>query len=150
MTKPFQNKQEWRLTLKYPGPPRSEYGTLVVSWNWRTVEQCRWWFCLIQIKPLSSRGPIPLWQWILHVHWYRDCETVPERRWNKSMTVSPPQCKQISFGIKNESEVQCQPSPRLIRILTVLKCSCGNPNLNRWGVMVWTNSKRGQLFWVWS
>ena len=41
---------------------------------------------------------------------------------------TPPQFKQIFFGIKNESEVQGQSSSEFTEILTVLKCICG-PNL---------------------
>ena len=130
---------------------------MVVLWNGRTVKQSGWWFCLIQIKHYSSRGPIALWLCILHVHLCRDCETVPELHWNEPGTISqsqctPPQCKQIIFGIKNENEVQGQSRPKLIRILTVLNAfwsKFGNPNLNRWGVMVWARSKWGQ-FCVWS
>ena len=81
----------------------------------------------------SSRVPIPHWLCILHVHWSRDCETVPEHHCNKPGTVSqsqctPPQFKQIFFGTKNESEVQGQSSSEFTGILTVLKCICG-PNL---------------------
>ena len=86
----------------------------------------------------SSTVPIPHWLCILHVHWCRDCETVPEQLWNKPGTVSqsqctPPQCTQIIFGIKHESEVQGQSSSELTGILTVLKCICG-PNLE---ILTW-------------
>ena len=103
---------------------------MVVLWNSHTVKQSWWRFCLIQIKYSSTRGPIPLWLCVPHVHWCRDCETVPELNWNKPNTVSqsqctPPQCKKISFGIRNEGEVQGQSSPEFTGILTVLKCiSC--------------------------
>ena len=32
----------------------------------------------------------------------------------------------IGFEFKNEIEGQCQSSPKLIRILTVLRCICGS------------------------
>ena len=78
----------------------------------------------------------------LHVHWCRDCEIVPDQHWNKQGTVShsqctPPQCKWISFGIKNESEIQGQSSPELIGILTVLKCICG-PDLE---ILTWIGAE---------
>ena len=93
----------------------------------------------------SRRVPIPHWLCILHVHWCRDCETVPEQHWNNPGTVSqsqctPPQFKQIIFGIKNESEVQSQSSSELTGILTVLKCICGL-NLE---ILTWT----GDELWV--
>ena len=108
----------------------SIWHNMVVLWNSHTVKQSRWRFCLFQIKHSSTRGPIPLWLCFPRVHWCRDCETVPEQNWNKPNTVSlsqctPPQCKKISFGIRNEGEVQGQSSPELTGILTVLKCiSC--------------------------
>ena len=54
----------------------------------------------------------------------RDCETVPEQSSNKPGIVSqsqctPPQCKQISFGIENESQAQGQSSTKFIEILKV-------------------------------
>ena len=52
---------------------------MVVLWNSHTVKQSRWRFCLIQIKHYSTRDPIPLWLCGPHVHWCRDCETVPEQ-----------------------------------------------------------------------
>ena len=155
---------------KYPQPPRLVNGTtwlyceIVILWNslgddfvWLKLSTTAVEAPLSSrgpIKHYSSRGPITLWLCVLHVHWCRDCETVPEQHWNKQGTVSQsqctlPQCKQISFGIKNESEVQGQSSPELIGILTVLHLwpRFGNPNLNSWWVMVWTSSKWGQ-FWV--
>ena len=115
---------------------------MVLLWNSRIIKQCRWGFCLIQINFYSSRGPIPLWLYVLHVHWCRDCETVPEQHWNEQGTVSqsqctPPQCKQISFGIKNESEVQSQSSPKFIGIFIVLKCICC-PNLE---ILTWIDGE---------
>ena len=98
---------------------------------------------------------IPLWLCVLHVHWCRDCETVPEQHWTKAGSVSqsqctPPQHKQISFGIKTKGKVQGQCTPKLMGSLTVLKCICGLnweilTNLNRWGVILWTRSKWGQF-----
>ena len=84
------------------------------------------YFCILGVSHLkhsSTRGPIPLWLCVPHVHWCRDCETVPEQHWNKPETVSqsqctPPQSKKISFGIRNEGEVQGQSSPELTGILT--------------------------------
>ena len=116
----------------------SIWHNMVVLWNSHTVKQSRWWFCLIEIKHYNSRGPITLWLCVLHVHWCRDCETVHEQHWNKQRTVSqsqctPPQCKQIRFGIKNESEVHGQSSPELIGIFTVLICICG-PDLE---ILTW-------------
>ena len=58
----------------------------------RIVKQSRWRFCLIQIKHYSTRGPIPLWLCVPHVHWCRDCETVSDQHWNKPGTVSQSQC----------------------------------------------------------
>ena len=106
---------------------------MVVLWNSHTVKQSRWRFCLIWIKHYSTRGPIPLWLCVPHVHRWRDCETVPEQHWNKPGTVSQSQCtspqwKKISFGIRNEGEGQGQSSPELTGFLTVLKCICC-PNL---------------------
>ena len=111
-------------------------------WNW-LIKLCQFsaWldvtmkierFSMVvnHLKHSSTRGPIPLWLCVPDVHWCRDCETVPEQNWNKPGTVSlsqctPPQCKKISFGIRNEGEVQGQSSPELTGILTVLKCiSC--------------------------
>ena len=91
----------------------------------------------------SSRVPIPHWLCILHVHWCRDCETVPEQHWNKPATVSqsqciPTQCKQTIFGIKNESEVQGQSSSDLTGILTALKWICG-PNLE---IITWIGDEK--------
>ena len=57
-----------------------------------SVKQSRWRFCLIRIKHYSTRGPIPLWLCVPHVHRWRDCETVPEQHWNKPGTVSQSQC----------------------------------------------------------
>ena len=82
---------------------------MVVLWNSHTVTQSRWWFWLNQIK--QSLSSIETSQGLFH-----------------SLKCTPPQCKQISFGIKNESEVQGQPSSELIEIFRVLKCICG-PNL---------------------
>ena len=62
----------------------SIWHNMVVLWNSHTVKQSRWWFCLIEIKHYSSRGPITLWLCVLHMHWCRDCETVPEQDWNKA------------------------------------------------------------------
>ena len=106
---------------------------MVVLWNSHTVKQSRWRFCLIRIKHYSTIGPIPLWLSVPHVHWCRDCETVPEQHWIIPGTVSqsqctPPQWKKKSFRIRNEGEVQGQSSPELTGILTVLKCICC-PNL---------------------
>ena len=105
----------------------------------RTVKQsyCETVYVMILFN-FSSRVPIPHWLCILHVHWCRDCETVPEQHWNKPGTVSqsqctPPQFKQIIFGIKNESEVQGQSSSEFTGILTMLKCICG-PNLE---ILTW-------------
>ena len=111
------------FTPKYPRPPRSVY--------------CETVYVMILFN-FSSRVPIPHWLCILHVHWSRDCETVPEQHWNKPGTVSqsqckPPQFKQIFFGIKNESKVQGQSSSEFTGILTVLKCICG-PNLE---ILTW-------------
>ena len=122
------------LTPKYPQPPRSVYGT-----TWSYCETVILWNSLCDdFSNFSSRVPIPHWLCILHVHWCRDCETVPEQHWNKPGTVSqsqctPPQFKQIIFGIKNESEVQGQSSSEFTWILTVLKCICG-PNLE---ILTW-------------
>ena len=52
---------------------------MVVLWNSHTVKQFWWRFCLIQIKHYSTRGLTPLWLCVPHVHWCRDCETVPEQ-----------------------------------------------------------------------
>ena len=125
---------------------------MVVLWNIHTVKQSMSWFCLTT----AVESPIPHWLCILHVHWCRDCETVPEQHWNKPATVSqsqciPTQCKQTIFGIKNESEVQGQSSSDLTGILTALKMDLwtkfGNHNLNRWWVVGWTSSKWDQ-FWL--
>ena len=102
---------------------------MVLLWNSHTVKQSRWRFCLIRIKHYSTIGPIPLWLSVPHVHWCRDCETVPEQHWIIPGTVSqsqctPPQWKKKSFRIRNEGEVQGQSSPELTGILTVLKCIC--------------------------
>ena len=120
----------------------SIWHNMVVLWNSHTVKQSRWWFCLIEIRHDSSRGPITLWLCVLHVHWCRDCETFPDQHWNKQGTVShsqctPLQCKRISFGIKIESEIQGQSSPELIGILTVLKCICG-PDLE---ILTWIGAE---------
>ena len=134
----------------------SIWHNMVVLWNSHTVKKSRCWFCLIEIRHYISRGPITLLLCVLRVHWCIDCETVSEQHQNKQETVSqsqciPPQCKQISFGIKNESEVQGQ--SRINRNLNSPKMHLwprfGNPNLNSWWVMVWTSSKWSQ-FWVWS
>ena len=106
----------------------------------RTVKQS---YCdtvyVMNLFNYSSGVPIPHLRCILHVHWCKDCETVPEQHWNKEGTVSksqctPPQCKQIIFGIKNESKVQDQSSSELTGILTVLKRISG-PNLE---ILTWT------------
>ena len=109
----------------------------------RTVKQsyCETVYVMI-LFDYSSRVPIPHWLCFLHVHWCRDCETVFEQHWNKPGTVSqsqctPPQCKQIIFGIKNGSEVQSQSSSELTGFLTVLKCICG-PNLE---ILSWTGDE---------
>ena len=97
-----------------------------------------WWFCLTT----AVESPIPHWLCFLHVHWCRDCETVTEQHWNKPGTVSqsqctPPQCKQIIFGIKNGSEVHGQSSSELTGVLIVLKRICG-PNLE---ILSWTGEE---------
>ena len=109
----------------------------------RTVKQsyCETVYVMILFN-YSSRVPIPHWLCFLHVQWCRDCETVTEQHWNKPGTVSqsqctPPQCKQIIFGIKNGSEVQGQSSSELTGVLTVLKCICG-PNLE---ILSWTGDE---------
>ena len=109
----------------------------------RTVKQsyCETVYVMILFN-YSSRVPIPHWLCFLHVHCCRDCETVTEQHWNTPGTVSqsqctPPQCKQIIFGIKNGSEVQGQSSSELTEFLTVLKCICG-PNLE---ILSWTGDE---------
>ena len=142
--KTLNSKKKTRAALNAEIPSATKiriWHNIVVLWNSHTVKQSTWWFCLIEIKHYSSRGPITkitLWLCVLHVHWCRDCETVHEQHWNKQRTVSqsqctPPQCKKIRFGIKNESEVQGQSSPELIGILTVLICICG-PDLE---ILTW-------------
>ena len=122
------------LTPKYPRSPRSVYGT-----TWSYCETVILWNSLWDdLFNYSSGVPIPRLRCILHVHWCEDCETVPEQHWNKWGTVSksqctPPQCKHIIFGIKNESKVQDQSSSELTGILTALKCVCG-PNLE---ILTW-------------
>ena len=70
----------------------SIWHNMVILWYSHTVKQSRQWFCLIEIKHYSSRGSITLWLCVLHVHWRRECETVPEQHWNKQGTVSESQC----------------------------------------------------------
>ena len=139
---PVKETEGWTraaLNVEIPSATKiSLWHNMVVLWNSHTVKQSMWWFFFIEIKHYSRRGPITLWLYVLLEHWCRDCETVPEQHWNKWGTVSQsqctlPQCKQISFGIKNESEVQGHSSPELTGILTVLKCICG-PDLE---ILTW-------------
>ena len=45
---------------------------MVILWNSHTVKQSRWWFCLIQIKHYSTRGPFHFGcAFPIHVHWCR-------------------------------------------------------------------------------
>ena len=115
--------QERRNTLGHLDQYMAQHGRTVKQSHRETV------YVMILFN-FSSRVPIPHWLCIFHVHWCRDCETVPEQHWNNPRTVSqsqctPPQFKQIIFGIKNESEVQGQSSSEFTGILTVLKCICG-------------------------
>ena len=58
--------------------------------------------------------------------------------------------RKISFKIENESEDQNQSSPKLVGILTVLRCifrsKFGDSSLNGWWVMVRISSKWGKIW----
>ena len=67
-----------RTWWQYPSSPEGcIWHNMVVLWNSHTVKQYRWRFCLIQIKHYSTRGPIPLWLCVPHVHWCIDCAKSP-------------------------------------------------------------------------
>ena len=57
------------------------------------------------------------------------------------------------FEIKNWIEDQCQSSPKLVGILTVLRCifvyKFGNSNFNWWWLIACTSSQCGK-FWLWN
>ena len=64
-------------------------------------------------------------------------------------SVTPAQYKQNGFKIKNEIEGQCQSSPKLTGVLTVLRRISGpnweTLNSNRWKLITWTGSNLGKI-----
>ena len=144
-------RQERRETPKYPRPPRSVYGTkwsyceTVILWN--SIGSDFVWSKLsttAQEAPFHFGCAFPMCIWCrIALRQIRECFTVPmhtttmqiNKFWNKKWGWS-------SRFIK----------PRIYRDLNSAKMNLlskfVNPNSNRWWVMVWTNSKWGQI-WVW-
>ena len=107
MIKMLTLKTRVALNAEIPSATKiSIWHNRVVLWNSHTVKQSKWWFCLIEIKHYSSRGPIALWL-------CTGVETVKQSlnsvETNKELFHSfNAHHHNAMFGIKNASEVQGQ------------------------------------------